>query len=76
MTMCLSKRRWFRFNLVIEMLFISGHNAKRLDALRVSFNLAIEMLFISGLDNLPAAWEWIKVSISQSRGFSFQDHIK
>ena len=42
--------RMRRFNLAIEMLFISGKRVAKLKPARNfrSFNLAIEMLFISG----------------------------
>ena len=41
-----------RFNLAIEMLFISGATARlRIPNYPLCFNLVIEMLFISGLEN-------------------------
>ena len=62
------------FNLVIEMLFISGKT--RPVSLRTSlwrFNLVIEMLVISGnASRLRSSTRTRLVSISQSRGLSFQ----
>ena len=68
----------FRFNLAIEMLFISG---VKLDNGFVPelyrFNLAIEMLFMSGSAFKCGGSAVIAiVSISQSRGFSVQAHLE
>ena len=61
------------FNLVIEMLFISGARRCRVRCGLRSFNLVIEMLFISGSAR-PQWTDWLRlVSISSSRCFSFQD---
>ena len=43
------------FNLVIEMLFISGKDCSVPEALSACFNLVIEMLFISGGTAAPPA---------------------
>ena len=59
------------FNLVIEMLFISGGRKKLLKRVNPRFNLVIEMLFISGEAEAWARREH-EVSISSSRCFSFQ----
>ena len=62
-----------RFNLAIEMLFISGRwPLNTMQGRLPGFNLAIEMLFISG-EAIRVPLIGIRpVSISQSRGFSFQ----
>ena len=65
--------RW-SFNLAIERLFISGGNRTCIVlSVQRRFNLAIERLFISGATAPMHGVRRCRVSISQSRGFSFQD---
>ena len=65
-----------RFNLGIEMLFVSReHRSPAPQCRQHSFNLGIEMLFVSSSCRAVGYYKSnLKVSISESRCFSFQVH--